>query len=710
MKKVLSVFLSLILIITSTCIFPLTSFAKENDGCIFSYTAKELYTMQRKTGNIYPKLKSSKDATVQSEIIGMRDALVQRQSKYSIAIDLNLSSDALTNYLLNIFYGAIAIDNSQTSVDAQYAQYHLGGIETRAEYINGKPYATFYFKYRSNAKEEIEVNNIIKKFFSSVNVNNISDYELVKRIHDFVINSCTYSDDFNKDSVYTAWGALCDGDTVCEGYALAFYRLCKEAGIDAVMDISDPDEGCHAWNVVNLGGKCYYVDPTWDDNMYEANQGAYNYFLVDYDTLRSQDSSIEEHTNYIDQTNYSYLNSNYFSKVDNKPFSTSSNVISNCTVTIAPNGISVKDKNGRVLIQNVDYTISNDSFGNVKVNGIGNYSGYSVRKTQIFNRSYSIASPVQITSKYVMPEMNISDLCAGNDYLLYCFNNDSVGTGVAMAYGIGKYTGFIQNTFYITKGNINNFDIKLEYTSTLYDGTVKKPSVTVGDLVEGEDYTVSYSNNVDAGVAYVTINGIGNFEGTVQKTFTISKPNIADLSMNLDSSIFEYTGSPIMPKVNVFGCVEGVDYTLSYANNIEVGTASVTVNGIGYYSGSKTLYFTINAKPSTTQPSQTPTATVSPKKVTKPKKVTLSKLKTSKKSITAYWKKVSCSGYQIEYSTNKNFKKSKKVTVKSAKTTSKKISKIKKGKKYYFRVRAYKNSDGKKIYGAWSKVKSVKCK
>ncbi len=706
MKKALSVFLSLILIITSICILPSTSFANENDGYIFSYDAKELYTVQKKN-NLFPRLKSSRDATVQSEIIGMRDALVQRQSKYSIAIDLNMTSEALTNYLLDIFYGAIAIDNSQTSIDAQYAQYHIGDLKTKAEYINGKPYATFLFTYRSNAKEEIEVNNVIKKFFSSVDINNISDYELVKRIHDFVINSCTYSDDFNKDSVYTAWGALCDGDTVCEGYALAFYRLCKEAGIDAVMDISDPDEGCHAWNAVNLGGKCYYVDPTWDDNMYEANQGAYYYFLVDYDTLRSQDN-IEEHTNYAEQTNYSYLNSNYFSKVDSAPFSTSSNVISNCTITINSNGISVKNNNGKVLTQNVDYTVSSDSFGNVKINGIGNYSGYSVRKNSIFNYPSAVTSPVQINSKYAKPDMSVSDLSAGNDFLVYYFNNGSVGNATAMAYGIGKYTGFVQNDFYITKGNINNFDIKLEYTSTLYDGTVKKPSVTIGDLVEGEDYTVSYSNNIDFGVAYVTINGIGNFEGTAKRTFTISKPNIADLSMSLDSSSFEYTGSQIMPKVNVFGCVEGVDYTLSYANNIEVGTASVTVNGIGYYSGSKTLYFTINAKPS--EPNQSVPATASPKKVTKPKKVTLSKLKTSKKSITAYWKKVSCSGYQIEYSTNSKFKKSKKVTVKSAKTTSKKISKLKKGKKYYFRVRAYKNSDGKKIYGAWSKVKSVKCK
>ena len=177
---------------------------------------------------------------------------------------------------------------------------------------------------------------------------------------------------------------------------------------------------------------------------------------------------------------------------------------------------------------------------------------------------------------------------------------------------------------------------------------------------------------------------------------------------------------------------------MSYSNNVNVGTASVTVTGIGYYSGSKTLNFTINAKPmpdvaatQTTAPATTvPTAqnatqapaqtTAAPqttkaqkansKKTAKPKKVKISKLKTSKKAVTISWKKVSASGYQIQYSTNKKFKNAKTVTVKKCKTTSKKITKLKKGKKYYFRIRAYKTQGKKNVYGAWSNAKNIKVK
>lgn len=72
------------------------------------------------------------------------------------------------------------------------------------------------------------------------------------------------------------------------------------------------------------------------------------------------------------------------------------------------------------------------------------------------------------------------------------------------------------------------------------------------------------------------------------------------------------------------------------------------------------------------------------------------------------WKKVPNSlGYQIQYATNKKFKKAKKKTVKSTFVT---LKKLKKKKTYFIRIRAYKIADGKKVYGKWSSVKKVKIK
>lgn len=89
------------------------------------------------------------------------------------------------------------------------------------------------------------------------------------------------------------------------------------------------------------------------------------------------------------------------------------------------------------------------------------------------------------------------------------------------------------------------------------------------------------------------------------------------------------------------------------------------------------------------------------------------KLKAGKKSITVQWKKqADISGYQIQYSANKKFKKNatKIKTVKKSAVIKVTIKKLKAGKKYYVRVRTYKTVNGRDYYSGWSKAKTVKTK
>ena len=111
-----------------------------------------------------------------------------------------------------------------------------------------------------------------------------------------------------------------------------------------------------------------------------------------------------------------------------------------------------------------------------------------------------------------------------------------------------------------------------------------------------------------------------------------------------------------------------------------------------------------------TQPTITPTT--SAKAVSKPKSAKIKKVKAAKKAVSVEWKKVSgVKGYQVQVATDKKFKKNKKTaTVKKQKTTKVTIKKLKAKKKYYVRIRTYKTVNGKKVYSAWSKVKSVKTK
>lgn len=117
------------------------------------------------------------------------------------------------------------------------------------------------------------------------------------------------------------------------------------------------------------------------------------------------------------------------------------------------------------------------------------------------------------------------------------------------------------------------------------------------------------------------------------------------------------------------------------------------------------------SEPATTQPTTKPSTTKNTKTV-KPKKTSIKKLSKGKKKFTVTWAKVSgVKGYQIQYSSDKKFKKNNKsVTVTKQNTTKATVKKLKSKKKYYVRVRTYKTVNGKKIYSSWSKVKSVKTK
>ncbi len=100
---------------------------------------------------------------------------------------------------------------------------------------------------------------------------------------------------------------------------------------------------------------------------------------------------------------------------------------------------------------------------------------------------------------------------------------------------------------------------------------------------------------------------------------------------------------------------------------------------------------------------------------TPPARVTVKNLKSKKRTVIAYWGKISdARGYQIQVSTNKKFKKNKKTfSIENQKASKKTIKNLKAKKKYYVRVRAYRYSyfgDGERVYGKWSKVKSVKTK
>ena len=131
----------------------------------------------------------------------------------------------------------------------------------------------------------------------------------------------------------------------------------------------------------------------------------------------------------------------------------------------------------------------------------------------------------------------------------------------------------------VTAKNISSTTITLNPTTYVYDGKAKTPTVTVKDgsttLTSGTHYTVSYKNNTNVGTATVTITGKGNYQGTVDKTFTITKANS---SISLSPKTATYTGSAIAANTaSVTGTTGSVTYT--YYTDSSCTTQTTTSTG-----------------------------------------------------------------------------------------------------------------------------------
>lgn len=226
--------------------------------------------------------------------------------------------------------------------------------------------------------------------------------------------------------------------------------------------------------------------------------------------------------------------------------------------------------------------------------------------------------------------------------------------------------------------------------------------VEVGGIGEGKKVSVSQdrgnvSINNCAG-ATISING-----EAISNTGTDDAKDLKKASARLEYTEVAYDGKAKYPKISIVDANNnllelGKDYIPFYSNNVNKGVASVTVYGIGAYSGSKTLSFIISDKKADTQPPSLG-------------KVNLKAKNIKKKAVKLSWKKIkNANGYTVQYALNKKFTKKKKTVNVKASKTSKTIKKLKKKKTYYFRARAYCNYKGKKVYGKWSKVKKVKIK
>lgn len=246
------------------------------------------------------------------------------------------------------------------------------------------------------------------------------------------------------------------------------------------------------------------------------------------------------------------------------------------------------------------------------------------------------------TGKPIEPKVTVivdgKELVPDQDYSVAYSNNIDVGTGKVTVSGTATaseavgYTGTVEIDFTIKAAapvltEIKGTDVTIEGTKFPYTGSYIEPkiTVTVGGkvLTAGKDYTLTYHSNIGAGTATAVVTGIesAGYTGTVNVNFTIEKdaetPDFQTVTLTRENvtiggTRFFYTGKAIEPKITV--TVDGKklklgqDYSLTYENNIEIGTATAVVKGIATasetlgYTGEVKVNFTIVADTSDPEP------------------------------------------------------------------------------------------------------------
>ena len=270
-------------------------------------------------------------------------------------------------------------------------------------------------------------------------------------------------------------------------------------------------------------------------------------------------------------------------------------------------------------------------------------------------------------------------------FRMYTRGRNGSGTVVGYALSVGTYTTLpaVQS---IASAVVQPIP------QQVFTGAEVKPTlvVTVGAtlLQAGVDYSATYLNNVNVGVATAVITGMGNYSGTATAPFQIVGKSILTATRS-SIPVQTYTGGAIRPEIVLTQgstvLTECVDYTICYSSNRNPGMATMVVSGIGQYGGTFTVTFDII-----------------------PRAIQISSVTPGKGRATVRWAKTSgnVSGYQLAY---------RRVGTTPWKTvyvsgTSKTVFNLLRNKKYSFKVRAYKLFGTTKRFGAYGSIKTVAIK
>jgi len=215
----------------------------------------------------------------------LRRAMVNRCETYDFSISVSLKdiggdpSDNAVSYghsLLDVIFDRAYV-HTGLGCEGDYLYYSVMGYNYNFncswDMDSCKYSYSLDIQYYDKSADEESLGTKLQQVESSLGLASMTDYDKVRTVYDYICDTVTYAYDDTSYS-FTAYNALVNGRSVCQGYATLLYRMLLDCGIDNRIISGSGNGGSHVWNLIRLGGKYYLADVTWDDGFY-----SYYYFL-----------------------------------------------------------------------------------------------------------------------------------------------------------------------------------------------------------------------------------------------------------------------------------------------------------------------------------------------------------------------------------------------------------------------------------------------
>ena len=244
----------------------------------YADSVSEEYIKQQAEDNVAALAETIYYDTVPEAGEQVRNHLKERAETIVVGVD---SKEAPSAEIANEIFDE-ALEHTGNATEGDYLKWQYGGWHARISYYNQNGLyhitITYDVSYYTNQAQEQQLDAAVSELRSQLDLDGKTVYEKVKTIYDYICENVRYDYENLNDTTYmrkhTAYAALIDKKAVCQGYAVLFYRLALEEGIDARVISGTGNGGAHAWNIVKIGKEYFNVDATWDAGRY-----AYSYFL-----------------------------------------------------------------------------------------------------------------------------------------------------------------------------------------------------------------------------------------------------------------------------------------------------------------------------------------------------------------------------------------------------------------------------------------------